>query len=88
MKRTLLVLAVAAVSFVAAGCRHHNLAGGPYCGRCGGMASRPSIPEGLPVGYQREICPPGPPSAATAYPYYTVRGPRDFLQNDPPSIGL
>ncbi len=30
---------------------------------------------------------PGPPTGQTAYPYYTVRGPRDFLLNDPPSIG-
>ena len=30
---------------------------------------------------------PGPPSAQVAYPYYTVRGPRDFLLNDPPTIG-
>jgi hypothetical protein len=29
----------------------------------------------------------GPPSAATAYPYYTVRAPRDFLVPNPPSIG-
>lgn len=30
---------------------------------------------------------PGPPSAQVGYPYYTVRGPRDFLACDPPSIG-
>ena len=30
---------------------------------------------------------PGPPTGQVAYPYYTVRGPRDFLQSDPPSIG-
>ena len=29
----------------------------------------------------------GPPSAHVAYPYYTTRGPRDFLINNPPSIG-
>lgn len=29
----------------------------------------------------------GPPSAAVAYPYYTVRGPRDFLNPGPPTIG-
>ena len=31
--------------------------------------------------------PPGPPTAQVAYPYYTIRGPRDFLINNPPSIG-
>ncbi len=30
---------------------------------------------------------PGPPAAAITYPYYTVRGPRDFLAKNPPSIG-
>src|SRR4051812_26306095 len=31
--------------------------------------------------------PPGPPSPQVGYPYYTTRGPRDFLVNNPPSIG-
>lgn len=30
---------------------------------------------------------PGPPVAQTAYPYYTVRGPRDFLQSNPAPLG-
>lgn len=30
---------------------------------------------------------PGPPAGQTAYPYYTTRGPRDFLSATPPSIG-
>lgn len=30
---------------------------------------------------------PGPPTAAITYPYYTVRGPRDFLQRNPSPIG-
>lgn len=29
----------------------------------------------------------GPPSAQVAYPYYSHRGPRDFLLDNPPSIG-
>jgi hypothetical protein len=29
----------------------------------------------------------GPSMGAVVYPYYTVRGPRDFLLDDPPSIG-
>ena len=28
-----------------------------------------------------------PQGAQVAYPYYTNRGPRDFLLNNPPSIG-
>ena len=31
--------------------------------------------------------PAGPPTGAVAYPYYTTRGPRDFLAKNPPSIG-
>jgi hypothetical protein len=30
---------------------------------------------------------PGPPTAQVAYPYYTHRGPRDFLVDNPPTIG-
>ena len=30
---------------------------------------------------------PVPPSGAVAYPYYTIRGPRDFLARNPRSIG-
>ena len=30
---------------------------------------------------------PGPPSAQVGYPYYSHRGPRDFLLDNPPTIG-
>jgi hypothetical protein len=30
---------------------------------------------------------PGPPHGQVAYPYYTTRGPRDFLRDNPPHIG-
>jgi hypothetical protein len=46
----------------------------PFCG-CG------------PSGDQNYNFNPGPPVAQTAYPYYTLRGPRDFLLANPPSIG-
>jgi hypothetical protein len=29
----------------------------------------------------------GSPTAAVAYPYYTVHGPRDFLDKNPESLG-
>jgi len=35
----------------------------------------------------REFVNPGPPTGAVTYPYYTLRGPRDFLVDNPPSIG-
>ncbi|MBX7075318.1 MAG: hypothetical protein K1X71_19425 [Pirellulales bacterium] len=31
--------------------------------------------------------PPGPPVGQVAYPYYTTRGPRDFLARNPGDIG-
>ena len=44
------------------------------------------IPK-LPHGYHKQINPPGPPVGTYAYPYYTTRGPRDFLMGNPPPIG-
>jgi len=62
---------------------HCKMPGGPHCGpgcgpKCGPCAA--GFDEG--AGYAA-----GPPSAAVTYPYYTTRGPRDFLASDPPSIG-
>jgi len=36
---------------------------------------------------QPQMGPAGPPTAAQAYPYYTLHGPRDFLADNPPSLG-
>jgi hypothetical protein len=60
-------------------------AGGCANGACGGDGYAHSmVPRGeggTNVGAE------GPPTGAVAYPYYTSRGPRDFLTNNPPSIG-
>ena len=56
---------------------------GGACGHCGAHGLCPhkgGYPE-QPRVY------PGPPSAQVAYPYYTTRGPRDFLMANPPTIG-
>jgi hypothetical protein len=37
--------------------------------------------------YRPETQPAGGPVGQYAYPYYTLRGPRDFLVDNPPSIG-
>jgi hypothetical protein len=58
----------------AAGGRARAAAGG-FLG-CFGRARRPAEPFT-----------PGPPTGTVAYPYYTNRGPRDFLAENPPSIG-
>ena len=36
---------------------------------------------------EQSFAAPGPPAGAVTYPYYTVRGPRDFLARNPASIG-
>jgi hypothetical protein len=57
--------------------------GGHY-GPMGGAHRTP----GYPYAHHREYQgPQGPPTAQVAYPYYTTRGPRDFLLDNPPSIG-
>jgi hypothetical protein len=61
-----------------------------HVGRYGGLAKHRLTPEEqceLDGSDYGATCPPGPPSGAVAYPYYTTRGPRDFLAKCPPSIG-
>ena len=62
--------------------RHFD--GGRY-GFFGGAHRTPGYPH---HHFAREyVGPQGPPTAQVAYPYYTIRGPRDFLLDNPPSIG-
>ena len=56
----------------------------------GGLAKHHLTPEekaALAGSDYGAVQPAGPPSGAVAYPYYTTRGPRDFLAKNPPSIG-
>jgi hypothetical protein len=57
-----------------------RLAGGGHMGGGGRLAGRHMAGE--PVAG-----PAGPPTGAVTYPYYTTRGPRDFLAKNPKSIG-
>ena len=72
---------------------------GPHCPCCGhgycctccgppapGCACCPVCGCG-PSGDHNYTFNPGPPTGQTAYPYYTLRGPRDYLLDSPPSIG-
>lgn len=66
-----------------------NACGGSGCGLCQRIAGRVACglcphSTGYPASYNFA---PSPPTGQVAYPYYTVRGPRDFLRNNPPSIG-
>jgi hypothetical protein len=59
-----------------------------HVGRYGGLARHRLTPgERCAMGGCEPIGPAGPPTGAVAYPYYTTRGPRDFLAKCPPSIG-
>ncbi len=80
-------------------CPHGGTAG--HCSSCG-IGSRLGVGRGQLLhglvngsysginelhGGSQEAIQAGPPSGAVAYPYYTHRGPRDFLLDNPPSIG-
>lgn len=78
------------------GCGAHGGGGGHghgYAGGSGGpignyLGTPGPTPVGrLPQGYMQDAGPSGPPSATVGYPYYTTRAPRDFLMDNPPSIG-
>jgi hypothetical protein len=101
MKRTILTIAILALISAAPGCLHRNTRPSEgQCG-CGGGAGCGGLLSGLgggPISQEiqatqgwrhqaPEVGPAGPPTGAYAYPYYTLRGPRDFLTDNPPSIG-
>ncbi|TWT50388.1 hypothetical protein Pla22_31300 [Rubripirellula amarantea] len=74
------------------GCGGTGCVAGPLGWQQGGLDYSSHLNPGLlghHAGQQLNNRPftPGPPSAQVAYPYYTVRGPRDFLMADPPTIG-
>ena len=102
MQRTFLAALVLFLA-AGTGCRNVNLCkdcgDGHHHGMIGhhnqgynGDGQYAHAPYGTP-GYRKGphhreyIGPQGPPTAQVAYPYYTVRGPRDFLIDNPPSIG-
>lgn len=64
----------------------HGHGGGGLLSNQGGMPG-PTPVGRLPQGYMQDAGPSGPPSATYGYPYYTTRAPRDFLMDNPPSIG-
>jgi hypothetical protein len=61
------------------GIAHGGCKGG--CCSNHGLVAMPGTRNGAGMG------PGGPTSAQVTYPYYTNRGPRDFLAKNPPSIG-
>lgn len=97
MKRILLAITSAMLLCASTGCFHHGAHRGGGCGTgdCGGLLGRMSGGRGGGPMHelrgwrhqQPELGPAGPPVGTYAYPYYTLRGPRDFLVDDPPSLG-
>lgn len=66
-----------------------NVGGHHGGGHFGGGHLGSNLAPGHAAAQQLQSQPfnPGPPSGTVAYPYYTHRGPRDFLLDNPPSIG-
>ena len=98
MKCGLLLIAAVALTFATTGCQRNlrqngcqscqnsDSSAGSYAGH--GANSADYVPR-APHGYYRQQYQSqgAPPSASVAYPYYTTRAPRDFLLDNPPSIG-
>ncbi len=93
MKSAMFALMAAALIVGSSGCSAINpfyKGGGEAaagCASCGTgqqqLLGRRGCADGAcDVGQQ-----PGPPTGQVAYPYYTVRGPRDFLARNPRSVG-
>ena len=72
MNRVMLLLAIVAVSAASVGCQQ---IGSNPCTNPTSVSAQP-LPD-----------PIGPGTGQTAYPYYTTRGPRDFLTPEPYDIG-
>lgn len=97
MKRAWFGVLGASLITLAVGCAHHQVACAPgadvqACGRRG-LVGRAHTACPIHGNACRGTCraaranDPVPPMAQITYPYYTVRGPRDFLQRVPTPIG-
>jgi hypothetical protein len=72
MRHVFLILAASTFLAVFAGCACNNC-----CNSCNSCASKAAVKQP----------PQQPPGGTVSYPYYTTRGPRDFLETHPQSIG-
>jgi len=92
MKRGLFVLLALLALGVVTGCMQGQMAcngGDPCIQECGRTAHCWPPGGAFPYGGRGRPAaqPQQPPIAAVTYPYYTLRGPRDFLQREPSPIG-
>lgn len=99
MKRFTALAMLVATALISVGCQGNQLGACRQCGSGGGFGGRTGAGHGgglanhgplVPGGghhFRPNEEPKGPETATVAYPYYTLRGPRDFLARNPPSIG-
>jgi hypothetical protein len=94
MKRTIFVILAAFMLAATTGCLHRQCREkGCSAEGCSACTVEPTCDPGCaPVKEKCVRAPvappdPGPPTGAVAYPYYNLRGPRDFLARNPASIG-
>jgi hypothetical protein len=97
MKRLLLLTVLALLLPMQVGCLRHQARpshtgcscyGGGLVGHAIGSNAAHAMHETQGWRHhQPQMGPAGPPVGTVAYPYYTLRGPRDFLASNPPSIG-
>jgi hypothetical protein len=102
MKRAFLAVLASWILATSSGCLHHNVAEPhtphqPHCsgGNCDGLLGGlldPQVRQAMHEshGWRHQdprVGPQGPPTGTYAYPYYTLHGPRDFLVDNPPSLG-
>jgi hypothetical protein len=70
------------------GCNYFNPTPKPIlASRCRDFRPRAESEAAASGPAAAEAAASGPAAGAVAYPYYTTRGPRDFLAKNPPSIG-
>ncbi len=80
MKRILFAALMMSMVGMSTGCRCFNKC--DDCGPCCGL-----FKKHCGRGAVEEAYAPGPPVGQVTYPYYTNRGPRDFLVDNPRGIG-
>jgi len=69
------------------GCEGGNCGPGPQACGPGGEGCGPGMCQHAPGGPDDPNSYAGPPTGGVTYPYYTTRGPRDYLARSPRGIG-
>ena len=95
MKTAWCVLLAGVLAIAAIGCAQDRMACPPArCGMARGGCQGPGILSGCKVrgcdgigGLHARARASGPSMGAVEYPYYSLRGPRDFLATNPQPIG-